>query len=85
MLAAGLPNATGTTGVFRFVDAHSPINNGVFQTSENSGEKYVAMAFTEATSRSNMLSFALSNANAIYGASSTVQPPALSLIPQIKY
>ena len=85
VLAAGLPNATGATGTFRFTDTHSPTNNGVFQTPEGSGDKYVAMARTEQTSRSNILSFALSNANAIYGASSTVQPPALSLIPQIKY
>lgn len=31
------------------------------------------------------LNFNAANSNVIYGASNTVQPPALSLIPQVKY
>ena len=33
----------------------------------------------------NTFNFNASQSNSIYGASSTVQPPALSLIPQIKF
>ena len=33
----------------------------------------------------NYLGFDASAANSIYGASNTVQPPAICLIPQIKY
>ena len=39
----------------------------------------------ETTTSFKILDFNAANSNAIYGSSETVQPPALSLIPQIKY
>lgn len=33
----------------------------------------------------NGITFDASKANAIYGSSSTVQPPAIALIPQLRY
>ena len=87
ILSAGLPNATGEVGEFRFKSEGSPINNGVFQTNNAPGgtDTYLAEAKAQYSSRNSMIDFALSNANSIYGNSTTVQPPALQLIPQIKF
>ena len=37
------------------------------------------------TQKTNSLQLNASNSSSLYGASTTVQPPAISLIPQIKY
>lgn len=55
-----------------FYDADSEVENKVLGTVNNGGT-------------SNVIGFNASLANAIYGTSNTVQPPAICLIPQIKY
>ena len=81
MLEAGLPNLYGeykynglstgliTSGVFSNINSDATAN---IPLGSNTGV-YVNLKFDA------------SNSNAIYGGSSTVQPPALALIPQIKY
>lgn len=80
-MAAGLPNITGAwsnwatgypnfaSGAFSFY--YSGGTNGMWNGSSPSGAATI--------------SFSAQNSNRIYGASSTVQPPSIVLIPQIKY
>ena len=86
--SAGLPDATGRTGEFRFKTTNAPINKGVFQTPDDSTvgtDKALAASRSDYSSRSTTIYFALSNANPIYGNSETVQPPALTMRYIIKY
>ena len=77
VLAAGLPNITGKSeGCYR-VNEYS---DGAFyyvreSNSSLSGDTLLMQIF----------GFDASRSNAIYGSSDTVQPPALSLIPQIMF
>jgi len=77
--SAGLPNITGSmTGIQR----KDGINAGVFTgstTRKGSNEGLI-----ESTG-SNDVYFDASQSNSIYGNSTTVQPPALTLLPCIKY
>ena len=76
ILPAGLPNITA-------------VNTGGSGGSVNSsGAAYkdrMATSFASGSYQLTLRSFDASKSNAIYGASQTVQPPALSLTPQIKY
>ena len=74
---AGLPNITGETGNFTFIGR---IDKGAFYTT--SGAKN---GFMSSTNHSEYLKFDASKSNSIYGASDTVQPPALTMLPIIKY
>ena len=79
VLAAGLPNATGIIGSVIGVDGDYVTYSGVFgilsaKTSYQGGGGYTAK-----------LDFSLSRASAIYGASTTVQPPAIATNIFIKY
>ena len=84
-IAPGLPNITGKIqfygnrgGVQKQEGAFYPtktINNAVPAADES----------FEGLGKDEDIIFDASYSNAIYGASDTVQPPALSLIPQIKY
>ena len=79
VLSAGLPNATGTIGSVVGVDGDYATYSGVFGTlraksSYQGGGGYTAK-----------LDFNLSRASAIYGASTTVQPPAIAANIFIKY
>ena len=57
---------------------------GVF--SDTTETQVTQNSISEDTTQSfKILDFNAANSNAIYGSSETVQPPALSLIPQIKY
>lgn len=82
-IGAGLPNITGGSGVsFHWKD--TMIQDGALKTQRDgtnsqvqalqNGEWYASRVFIDA-----------SKSNSIYGASTTVQPPAIKLIPQIKY
>lgn len=78
--AAGLPNITGTISRFK---AATVVKTGAFSESTSESEAYIG-----ASQWSGYLispSFNASKSNAIYGKSSTVQPPALTTIICIKY
>lgn len=91
IIAAGLPNITGKLAL-----AGAPVSDPSNRTTYPS---YLEGAFTslegghshwagghERNSYSNDAAlFNASASNDIYGLSSTVQPPAISLIPQIKF
>ena len=81
IMAAGLPNITGTVGdyhtsarnqngAFSIIENHSTLTRG----SSSSGTEYY-----------DNISFNASRSSTIYGNSDTVQPPAIVLIPQVKY
>ncbi|WP_206081550.1 hypothetical protein [Megasphaera sp. SW808] len=81
-IGAGLPNITGImsthTSVGIFGDV--PEYNGCFELGDSMPRAPESIAI-----QGYKLNFDASLSNAIYGASETVQPPALALIPQIKY
>ena len=70
-------NAQGNSNGGRFSDKASGAfyTNTPYSGNVNSGVGDVSGGY----------SFSASRSSSIYGASSTVQPPALTLIPQIKY
>ena len=77
---AGLPNIKGTISSFK---AATVVKTGAFSESTSRSEAYIG-----ASQWSGYLispSFDASKSNAIYGKSSTVQPPALTTIICIKY
>lgn len=91
-IVAGLPNITG------YIERNSSNTNIQFlgdvssDSTNFNGAMYMSDLVTiggvsEASSglKWNKINFDASRSNAIYGASGTVQPPALALIPQIKY
>ena len=78
ILQAGLPNIEGESG-----NAGVTIDFGV-----GSGAFYTESAnnsFTTGNFKQLKLCFDASRSNPIYGASTTVQPPSIQLLPQIKY
>lgn len=80
-LAAGLPDATGTfRRIVMFDKTYTA--NGVFSQSRFTPEAKSNLG--SSGEYVGQLQFALSQANAIYGNSDTVQPPALTLVPYIK-
>ena len=78
-IEAGLPNITGTAGgvllgmPYTFIGAFTSFveMNKPLTTQEGSVRRGI--------------NFDASGSNSIYGASTTVQPPAFALIPQVKY
>lgn len=77
---AGLPNITGTWGSgWSNGDSRQ---SGAFTRSYASGG---SSATNGTNGFTNWLSFNASNSNSIYGNSETVQPPALTMLPVIKY
>lgn len=84
MLQAGLPNITGVLGsgngsaVF-----YSPAQQGAFKNQNNA---YAGITSnSDANERIGYINFNASWSNNIYGHDDTVQPPAIALIPQIRY
>lgn len=71
----GLPNITGSFGL----DSDSPAPTGAFY---QDGSAANADGWD---SNNKFVRFDASRSSAIYGASDTVQPASLNLIPQIKY
>ena len=80
MIAPGLPNITGYI---------TEVNSGTYGTPTGNGALYVSNRTSGSYGQGDEAKFRLnidaSRSSAIYGASDTVQPPALSLIPQIKF
>ena len=77
---AGLPNITGTISSFKTAKV---VKTGAFSESTSQSEAYIGTA--QWSGYIIRPSFNASNSNAIYGKSSTVQPPALTTIICIKY
>lgn len=78
--AAGLPNIKGTISAFTTVTS---VKTGAFSASTSQSETYAGTAQWSGYKISP--SFDASKSNAIYGKSSTVQPPALQTLIIIKY
>ncbi len=80
---AGLPNITGECSEDSQAGlcVANPIMKGAFYK----GNSIAAYPTCCNDSRSATLMFDASRCSTVYGASSTVQPPAIKLIPQIKY
>lgn len=81
VLAAGLPNIQGTLTGLAYRNNYYCVGTGVFSTSRSGGQS----ALTLDGVANDLINFNATNSNSIYGASNTVQPPAIVLIPQIKY
>jgi microcystin-dependent protein len=81
---AGLPNITGTL-VTPSNDGWVPnINNGLFASGAKTAN-YRTTLETETSCFSGTQTFDASRANSVYGASNTVQPPAVTMRYIIKY
>ena len=79
--SAGLPNITGQVSGS---DGRAYVANGAFKKAAGMSEsKSYGAKWDEYLA--NNFSFSASDSNTIYGASATVQPPALTLRPIIKY
>lgn len=78
--AAGLPNIKGTISSFK---AAAVVKTGAFSASTSQSEAYIGTSQWSGYLISP--SFDASKSNAIYGKSSTVQPPALQTLIIIKY
>ena len=81
-VAAGLPNITGQS--FSFHSAAFDERKGAFIKSTQDGGRATANN-GGSTYYHVFVRFDASDSNPIYGASSTVQPPAIKLIPIIRY
>lgn len=77
---AGLPNIEGVTN-FHSLSDMIPMPNCFYNTDTTTTQAWS----TTSVSRKLALAFDASRSNAIYGNSTTVQPPALQLVAQIKY
>ena len=77
VLQAGLPNITGR---LEAGNQNYNIATGVFYYIEDTGTTLDGSRFNL-----NKVGLDASRSSSIYGASNTVQPPALVLLPQIKY
>lgn len=81
-IGAGLPDITGYAERFF---GKAAVDNGAFFW-ENTTENYTFPTTSEKYNfTQGKLNISASRSNPIYGAAATVQPPALALIPQIKY
>lgn len=85
---AGLPNITGTFGCSDDGDTGSMYvytddTTGAFDYTQV--EKGSFFATNGSNTGRNVIDFDASRSSTVYGTSTTVQPPAIKLIPQIKY
>ena len=85
--SAGLPNIEGTAD-FREQAGNASViiaNSGAFGRTNVTRAGYAPNAAGSTTTRASQLSINASNSNSIYGNSTTVQPPALTMRYIIKY
>ncbi|MCZ4062994.1 tail fiber protein [Oxalobacter formigenes] len=81
-LEAGLPNAIGKlSGFFGFTPVYK---SGALSTTGSAGVQFETIGVAGGASSNKIINLDLSESNPIYGASDTVQPPALTLLPCIK-
>lgn len=78
-MAAGLPDITGSLNVDQ--DNIGMSTSGAFSVTTGSGWAHVGSKAPGI----NKISFDAQNSNAIYGASETVQPPAINVLPVLRY
>ena len=78
---AGLPNIKGNTGYLYYPSNEGYTVSDAFYKGKNGT---VTQAYATGYNEP-VLSFDASRSNSIYGKSETVQPPSISLVPQIKY
>lgn len=84
-LEAGLPNITGSTRTYTIYPyGQDSAMTGSFYLSSPGGTN-IANQSTVSGGLDCAVSFNANRSSPIYGSSSTVQPPAIQLIPQIKY
>ncbi len=81
IISPGLPNITGTW--MDYATSYPELADGAFRTADDTS--HLRGIWSDSDTSRNKISFDASRSNAIYGASATVQPPAISLIPQIRY
>ena len=81
---AGLPNITGESNIWTYQNKSSGGSVGALIT-EELADNQMAQSTTNNENRNVTLKFNASRSNSTYGKSTTVQPSALALIPQIKY
>ena len=82
--SAGLPNITGGFSVHKCGEGLE-WKGGVFQNSYTETTTYAGHLSSDWCDSELHIDFNASRSNSIYGNSSTVQPPALTLLPCIKY
>lgn len=84
---AGLPNVTGTTStnIGNGRGAMYMEGTGAFRPRSQTGAVILHDSSFTYNAQTIGVTFSASNSNSIYGKSFTVQPPAIMLIPQIKY
>ena len=80
IISAGLPNITGSTAAYLGGNKH---DIGALYAADFPSDG--SFSITGSTYVKQQILIDASRSSSIYGASSTVQPPALSLIPQIKF
>ena len=82
--AAGIPNITGIDNPYGIEQSHgSTVLDGAFYRSSSVSARQGYNH--ESGGAANAIAFDASRCSAIYGSTNTVQPPALDLIPQIKF
>lgn len=79
--SAGLPNITGSAGVYLWVGERA---DGVFSLISRTGNPLSSSLSRDSAKLSSGFNFDASKSNAIYGASDTVQPPAIVMTYIIK-
>ncbi len=82
VLSAGLLNITGQVDFENIEGLWSA--NGCFSAIGTFDNKNPSSVYDQNT-RQTAIDFDASRSSSVYGASNTVQPPALQLIPQIRY
>ena len=88
IISAGLPDITGYLDIRYAANKAAVIvrANGAFESGDNiSLDNANALTLGETVNSLRRINFSAAESNSVYGKSTIVQPPALSLIPQIKY
>ena len=84
VISAGLPNITGT-GSSLMSSAYGVVQGACYAERNSSAAYGGTYADTTTSTSRYKVMFSANRSSSIYGASETVQPPALQIIPQIKY
>ena len=89
VLAAGLPNAIGKIGQRSINEGGDTVIirgiSGMAYMSDDTFQVGYTLSINSIKASTPVVGLDLSRSNTIYGASNTVQPNAISLIPQIRY
>lgn len=87
-IEAGLPNITGAFYDFTVQDNLSggiQVSGALYKINDPTNAQFKVLTAYTTSFAQDGTGFDASRSNPIYGASDTIQPPALALIPQIKY